>query len=86
MVSEMPYFHVWFGVDGGLGHVVEDGGRWPKRDRFAREVLGGMLGVGGDVIRREGRWERGVDCKRRVEGFGRGWGKFDWTKALLEEG
>ncbi|KAK0905804.1 Pre-mRNA-splicing factor cwf19 [Friedmanniomyces endolithicus] len=86
MVSEMPYFHVWFGVDGGLGHVVEDGGRWPKGDRFAREVLGGMLGVGGEIVRREGRWEKGVDCKRRVEGFRRGWGEFDWTKALLEEG
>lgn len=26
LVKEMPYFHVWFELDGGMGHVVEDGG------------------------------------------------------------
>ncbi|KAK0777752.1 Pre-mRNA-splicing factor cwf19 [Friedmanniomyces endolithicus] len=85
MVREMAYFHAWFGIDGGLGHVVEDAGRWPKGDLFAREVLGGMLGKGPEVVKRQGRWERGGDGKR-VEGFRRLWGAFDWTKALLEEG
>ncbi|KAK0927178.1 Pre-mRNA-splicing factor cwf19 [Friedmanniomyces endolithicus] len=85
MVREMAYFHVWFGIDGGLGHVVEDGGKWPKGDLFAREVLAGMLGVGGEVVRREGRWERGGH-EKRVERFRKRWGPFDWTKALVEEG
>ncbi|KAK3618225.1 Pre-mRNA-splicing factor cwf19, partial [Elasticomyces elasticus] len=68
LAKEMPYFHVWFSVDGGIGHVVEDQGRWPKGDLFAREVLGGMLDVGPQVIKRQGRWVKGGEGKR-VEGF-----------------
>ncbi|KAF8542706.1 CwfJ C-terminus 1-domain-containing protein-like protein [Trichophaea hybrida] len=40
LVKEMPYFHVWFTIDGGMGHIVEDENRWPKGDLFARELLG----------------------------------------------
>lgn len=82
LVKEMPYFHVWFELDGGLGHVVEDENRWPKGDLFAREVIGGMLDVGPEVIKRQGRWHRGGD--RRVEGFQKRWRKFDWTRVLVE--
>ncbi|KAK4902173.1 Pre-mRNA-splicing factor cwf19 [Elasticomyces elasticus] len=85
LAKEMPYFHVWFSVDGGIGHVIEDGGRWPKGDLFAREVLGGMLDVGPQVIKRQGRWTKGADGKR-VEGFRKRWGEFDWTTVLLEGG
>ncbi|KFY23211.1 hypothetical protein V493_06009, partial [Pseudogymnoascus sp. VKM F-4281 (FW-2241)] len=49
LAKEMPYFHVWFDLDGGLGHVVEDANRWPRGDLFAREVIGGMLDVEPDV-------------------------------------
>ncbi|KAK5734851.1 Pre-mRNA-splicing factor cwf19 [Elasticomyces elasticus] len=83
LAKEMPYFHVWFSVDGGIGHVIEDGGRWPKGDLFAREVLGGMLDVGPSTIKKQGRWTKGSDGKR-VEGFRKKWAEFDWTKALLE--
>ncbi|KAI9839964.1 MAG: hypothetical protein M1819_000156 [Sarea resinae] len=83
LVKEMPYFHVWFALDGGLGHVVEDANRWPKGDLFAREVLGGMLDVGPEVVKRQGRWTRGADA-RRVEAFRTRWAKFDWTKVLTE--
>ncbi|KAI9932960.1 hypothetical protein ASPWEDRAFT_22714 [Aspergillus wentii DTO 134E9] len=82
LVKEMPYFHVWFELDGGLGHVVEDEHRWPRGDLFAREVIGGMLDVAPDVIRRQGRWNRGGD--RRVDGFKKRWRKFDWTRVLVE--
>lgn len=81
MVKEMPYFHVWFTLDGGLGHVVEDERRWPKGDLFAREVLGGMLDRGPEIIKRQGRWER---QDRRVEGFRKKWGQWDWTKVLMD--
>ncbi|KAK5168229.1 Pre-mRNA-splicing factor cwf19 [Saxophila tyrrhenica] len=81
MVKEMPYFHVFFSVDGGLGHVVEDERKWPKGDLFAREVIGGMLDKGVEVVKKQGRWERG---DRRVEGFRKTWGKWDWTKVLME--
>jgi hypothetical protein len=77
LVKEMPYFHVWFQINGGLGHIVEDANRWPKGDLFAREVIGGMLDVEPHLIRKQGRWMKGVD--RRVEPFRKKWSKFDWT-------
>ena len=82
LVKEMPYFHVWFEMDGGLGHVVEDANRWPKGDLFAREIIGGMLDKEPDVIKRQGRWSKGGD--RRVEVFRKRWRKFDWTRVLTD--
>ena len=81
LAREMPYFHVWFDLDGGLGHVVEDAERWPKGDLFAREIIGGMLDCEPDVIKRQGRWSRNDD---RVEGFKKRWRKFDWTRVLTD--
>ncbi|KAL8929953.1 MAG: hypothetical protein Q9208_001097 [Pyrenodesmia sp. 3 TL-2023] len=82
LAKEMPYFHVWFEIDGGLGHIIEDGNRWPKGDLFAREILGGMLDKGPEIIKRQGRWHRGED--HRVEGFRKRWRKFDWTRVLTD--
>ncbi|KAF2401427.1 hypothetical protein EJ06DRAFT_492676 [Trichodelitschia bisporula] len=81
LVKEMPYFHVWFELDGGLAHIVEDANRWPRGDLFAREIIGGMLDVEPDVIKRQGRWNR---SDKRVEGFKKRWTKFDWTRVLTE--
>jgi hypothetical protein len=81
LAREMPYFHVWFTLDGGLGHVVEDVARWPKGDLFAREIVGGMLDCEPDVIKRQGRWTRNDE---RVDGFVKRWRKFDWTRVLAE--
>ncbi|KAL1306952.1 hypothetical protein AAFC00_005590 [Neodothiora populina] len=81
LVKEMPYFHVWFTMDGGLGHVIEDERRWPKGDLFAREIVGGMLGKGPDVIKKQGRWTR---QDSRVEGFRKRWNPFDWTRVLYD--
>ncbi|KAF2154727.1 hypothetical protein K461DRAFT_275882 [Myriangium duriaei CBS 260.36] len=80
MVKEMPYFHVWFGLDGGLGHIVEDEWRWPKGDLFAREIIGGMLDRAPETIKKQGRWTR---RDHRIEGFRKKWDAFDWTKALM---
>ncbi|EEH40775.2 hypothetical protein PAAG_02751 [Paracoccidioides lutzii Pb01] len=82
IAKEMPYFHVWFELDGGLGHIVEDASRWPRGDLFAREVIGGMLDLEPDVIKRQGRWRKGGDG--RVDGFKKRWRKFDWTRVLTE--
>ncbi len=82
LAKEMPYFHVWFELDGGLGHIVEDASRWPKGDLFAREIIGGMLDKGPEVIKRQGRWHRGDN--HRVEGFRKRWRKFDWTRILTD--
>ncbi|KAK9240856.1 CwfJ C-terminus 1-domain-containing protein-like protein [Lipomyces kononenkoae] len=82
LVKEVSYFHVWFTIDGGYGHVVEDPDRWPKGDLFAREVIGGMLELEPDVIKRQSRWQRQTDP--RLKGFRQMWDKFDWTKQLEE--
>jgi hypothetical protein len=81
IAKEMPYFHAWFTLDGGLGHIVENSDRWPRGDLFAREVLGGILDTPPDVIKRQGRWSR---SDPRVEGFKKLWRKFDWTRVLVE--
>jgi hypothetical protein len=81
MVKEMPYFHVFFTLDGGMGHVIEDERRWPKGDLFAREIIGGMLDKGPEVIKKQGRWER---HDRRLESFRKRWDAHDWTKVLMD--
>ncbi|KAI1774891.1 cell cycle control protein cwf19 [Hypoxylon cercidicola] len=81
IAKEMPYFHAWFTLDGGLGHVVEDSNRWPRGDLFAREILGGMLDAEPDVIKRQGRWHK---SDTRVDGFKKRWRKFDWTRVLAD--
>jgi hypothetical protein len=81
LAKEMPYFHVWFELDGGLGHVIEDEDRWPKGDLFAREIIGGMLDVDPSTIKRQGRWSRN---DKRVDIFKRRWRKFDWTRVLTD--
>lgn len=81
IAKEMPYFHAWFGLDGGLGHIVEDFNRWPRGDLFAREIIGGMLDKEPDVIKRQGRWTRG---DARQEPFKKRWRKFDWTRVLTD--
>ncbi|GAB7348505.1 hypothetical protein MBLNU459_g6907t2 [Dothideomycetes sp. NU459] len=82
LVKEMPYFHVWFNMDGGLGHVIEDERRWPRGDLFAREIIGGMLAKGPEVIKKQGRWIR---QDPRVEGFRKRWNQFDWTRVLMDQ-
>lgn len=81
IAKEMPYFHAWFTLDGGLGHVVEDSNRWPRGDLFAREIIGGMLDAEPDVIKKQGRWHK---SDNRVEGFRKRWRKFDWTRVLTD--
>ncbi|OAA73056.1 Cwf19-like, C-terminal domain-1 [Akanthomyces lecanii RCEF 1005] len=82
LAKEMPYFHVWFTLDGGLGHIVEDAGRWPKGDVFAREVIGGIVDAEPHIVKKQGRWHRGDS---RVDGFKKDWRKFDWTRVLTED-
>lgn len=82
IAKEAPYFHVWFSLDGGLGHIVEDSSRWPRGDLFAREVLAGIVDAEPHVAKKQGRWTRGDP---RVDGFKKGWRKFDWTRMLAED-
>lgn len=83
IAKEMPYFHVWFSLDGGLGHIVEESDKWPRGDLFAREIVGGMLGLETELIKKQGRWHRGGE-RDRVESFRKRWNKYDWTRVLVE--
>ncbi|KAL5628629.1 hypothetical protein BROUX41_002020 [Berkeleyomyces rouxiae] len=81
IAKEAPYFHAWFTLDGGLGHIIENSDKWPRGDLFAREVLGGMMDVAPDVQKKQGRWHRNDN---RVGGFKDKWRKFDWTRVFEE--
>ncbi|KOS21912.1 Pre-mRNA-splicing factor cwf19 [Escovopsis weberi] len=81
IAKESPYFHVWFGLDGGLGHIVENADKWPRGDLFAREVIGGIVDAEPHIIKKQGRWSK---TDGRVDGFKKGWRKFDWTRVLTE--
>lgn len=98
LVKEMPYFHVWFQIDGGMGHVVEDEGAADVGDDGGEgDGRGGRGGwPRGDRFAREtigGMVGAGMEVvrgrgrweegKRRVEGFRKeGWEEWDWSKVL----
>lgn len=87
---QLPYFHVWFTLDGGLGHVVENSRRWPPGDLFARGVIAGILDAGPEATmgrrgRGEGKWGSPTAERERVERFRRHWRPFDWTRLLEGE-
>lgn len=75
--AKMPYFHVWFDLNGGLGHIIEDDAKWPHH--FGREVAGSILRVD---WRSKGAWTGDKDTKVEKE-FTKFWARWDWTKALM---
>ncbi|KAG5356306.1 Pre-mRNA-splicing factor cwf19 [Yarrowia sp. B02] len=79
IAKEAPYVHVWLTIDGGVGHIVEDANQWPKDDRFAREVIGGLLRCPVELAKRTVTW--GKDPEKRDK-FVQKWDKYDWTKQL----
>lgn len=81
IAKEAPYVHVWLTIDGGVGHIVEDANKWPKDDRFAREVLAGLLRCPVELAKRTVTW--GEDAEKRGK-FVKKWDKYDWTKQLDE--
>ncbi|KAL1924358.1 uncharacterized protein VTP21DRAFT_7393 [Calcarisporiella thermophila] len=79
LTRHLPYFHVWFGLDKGFGHVIEDRSSFP--DHFGREILGGMLDLPPSLWRRPKRMDsRGG--RERVREFMTKWKDYDWTVAL----
>ncbi|ODQ65370.1 hypothetical protein NADFUDRAFT_47055 [Nadsonia fulvescens var. elongata DSM 6958] len=78
IAQEAPYFHVWFTLDGGYGHIVEDSNKWPRGDLFAREVIGGMMRLEPHIIKKQGRWRCNIDDPQVME-FEQKWENFDWT-------
>ncbi|KAJ3121922.1 hypothetical protein HK098_003274 [Nowakowskiella sp. JEL0407] len=79
MVKNLPFFHVWFNPNGGLGHVIEDQYSWT--DWFGKEVIAGMLDIPPDRWRKARRAEN-QDVKKRYDWFLPKWKDYDWTKLL----
>ncbi|KAI9146208.1 CwfJ C-terminus 2-domain-containing protein-like protein [Paraphysoderma sedebokerense] len=79
MVPNLPYFHVWFDLDGGYGHVVEENEKW--KEWFGKEIIAGVLDLGPDKYRRCRRLDKHVNHER-VREFVKGWKKWDWTVML----
>ncbi|RKP11343.1 hypothetical protein BJ684DRAFT_13050, partial [Piptocephalis cylindrospora] len=49
LTPQLPYFHVWFGLDGrsrGMGHVIEDRDQFPSY--FVLEVVGEVINGWGE--------------------------------------
>ncbi|KAL2316111.1 Pre-mRNA-splicing factor cwf19 [Schizosaccharomyces pombe] len=82
MVKELGYFHVWFSIDGGYGHVVEDEKAWGRHDQVPRQVFASMLNLPPEVIRRKGSWTGKKDPREDM--FRSRFEKFDWTKGLID--
>ncbi|EPX74712.1 complexed with Cdc5 protein Cwf19 [Schizosaccharomyces octosporus yFS286] len=82
MVKELGYFHVWFTVDGGYGHVVENEKLWGQHDQVPRQVFASMLNLPTEFIRRRGKWTGVKDPAE--DAFRARFHPFDWTRSLLE--
>ncbi|KAJ3300710.1 hypothetical protein HK104_007611 [Borealophlyctis nickersoniae] len=79
MVKNLPYFHVWFDPNRGMGHVIEDDKSW--QEWFGREVIGSMLELPPDKWRRPRKIDsnsRGI----RMKEFVSKWKPYDWTQML----
>lgn len=78
IAKEAPYFHVWFDINGGIGHIVENTSKWPHGDLFARDVLGGILQLDPAVIRKRPHW----GSRKHASYFQQLWNPYDWTKQI----
>ncbi|CAG8788143.1 43961_t:CDS:2 [Gigaspora margarita] len=79
MVKELPYFHVWFGLDKGFGHVIEKEKSFPRW--FGKEIIAGVCDLPPDVWRRPKK-QNPRDNNTRVSKFMNKWKKWDWTTML----
>lgn len=92
LAKEAPYFHVWFSLDGGIGHIVENYKEWPKYDLFTRQVVGeGLLKCQDPMLvnstKDYKKWKssaRSGEEMERVERFRRKWKAYDWTEVNSE--
>ncbi|ODV92827.1 hypothetical protein CANCADRAFT_93716 [Tortispora caseinolytica NRRL Y-17796] len=81
MVPDLPYFHLWTSIDGGIGHVIENKRSWPRGDLFARQNIGSVLKLPIDVINKQGKWPSPRQAER-LDQFKENWHKYDWTVDL----
>ncbi len=76
MIDRLPYFHVYFDISGGLGHII-DSPDWSSR--FVYDVVAGMLDLDGW---RNPKALSKDQVKIRDDKFKAIFADFDWTRAL----
>lgn len=79
LVKNLPYFHVWYGLDKGYGHVIENSSKFPHW--FGKEVIAGVLDLGPELWRKP-KYHHPAENHQRVQEFLKSWEKWDWTAAL----
>ncbi|CAO3644300.1 unnamed protein product [Cunninghamella echinulata] len=79
MVKNLPYFHVWCGLDKGYGHVIENEKDFPYW--FGKEVIGGMLDISPEQWRKP-KYHHKNENRKRQQAFIKNWSKWDWTLSL----
>jgi hypothetical protein len=79
IVKNLPFFHVWFDPNRGMGHVIEEPKEWPEW--FGREIIAGVLDLSVEFWRKPKLIE-GHNIAQRSREFLQAWEPFDWTKML----
>ncbi|KAI9496028.1 CwfJ C-terminus 1-domain-containing protein-like protein [Zychaea mexicana] len=79
MVKDLPYFHVWCGLDSSYGHVIENSKEFPHW--FGKETIAGMLDIGPELWRKP-RYHHVSENRSRQLAFLKDWEQWDWTAAL----
>ncbi|PVV04566.1 hypothetical protein BB560_000933 [Smittium megazygosporum] len=83
MSPKVPYFHVWFDLDGGYGHVIENSRFFPPY--FGFEVVSGILNLPPSLFLKPkkvlfNQSQKSKAIKDFVTEFN--WDKFDWTSGI----
>ena len=80
MVKNLPYFHVWFGLEKSFGHVIENEAEGFE-PTFGREILAGMMELSRNAARRppllsiDEEKKLARELQQRIA-------PFDWTQML----
>jgi hypothetical protein len=79
LVKNLPYFHVWFDPNRGVGHVIEEAADWEPW--FGRQVIASILDLAPDKWRRPKLLPLN-EVAQRAKTFYHAFEPFDWTKML----
>ncbi|OLY80869.1 Pre-mRNA-splicing factor cwf19 [Smittium mucronatum] len=83
MSSKVPYFHVWFDLDGGYGHVIENPNLFPQN--FGLETVASILKLPKTSFHNN---KRSIFSKNQMSSAVNSWksqfswSKYDWTSLI----
>jgi hypothetical protein len=77
MVSKLEYFHVWFDLNHGMGHIIESPKEWEPW--FGKEVIASAMDLPPHLWRKP---RRAAQSELQTQAFRQLWKPFDWTAML----